>query len=88
MPTVNEVNGKKVVDIRAKSDAMIVDGLIVVLLTIFNGKTPAEILEADPEAVPLQSAGNAESHRSQAYILTGGNQVENLHKGLSACCEE
>lgn len=50
-PTVSEVNGAKSIEIRAKSDAMIVDGLIVVLLTIFNGKTPVEILAADPETV-------------------------------------
>ncbi|MFO1093564.1 MAG: SufS family cysteine desulfurase [Planctomycetaceae bacterium] len=48
---VQEQAGRKVLDIRAKSDAMIVDGLIVVLLTIFNGKTPAEVLTAEPEAV-------------------------------------
>ncbi|MEX0585383.1 MAG: SufE family protein, partial [Pirellulales bacterium] len=50
VPTVQEIGGRKVIDIRAKSDAMIVDGLIVVLLTLFNGKTPAEILAADPGA--------------------------------------
>lgn len=32
---------------RAKSDARIVDGLIVVLLTLANGKTPEQILETD-----------------------------------------
>ncbi|MBL8849651.1 MAG: aminotransferase class V-fold PLP-dependent enzyme, partial [Planctomycetaceae bacterium] len=48
---VNVAHGRPTVDIRAKSDAMIVDGLVVVLLTLFNGKTPEEILAADPEAV-------------------------------------
>lgn len=32
---------------RGESDALIVQGLIAVLLKIFNGKTPAEILETD-----------------------------------------
>lgn len=51
VPTLQTVGDRTVIDIRAKSDAMIVDGLIVVLLTIFNGRTPAEILAADPEKV-------------------------------------
>ncbi|MEX0715981.1 MAG: SufE family protein [Planctomycetaceae bacterium] len=40
-----------VIEIRADSDAMIVKGLIAVLLTLFSGKTPGEILETDAEAV-------------------------------------
>ncbi len=39
------------IEIRAKSDAMIVDGLIVVLLTLFNGKSPQAVLAAEPERV-------------------------------------
>jgi cysteine desulfuration protein SufE len=35
------------VEILADSDAMIVKGLIAVLLTIFSGRTPREILETD-----------------------------------------
>ena len=50
VPTVQEVDGRTVIDIRAKSDAMIVDGLIVVLLTLFGGKSPKEILATDPGA--------------------------------------
>lgn len=34
-------------DIRADSDAMIVRGLIAVLLTIYSGRTPDEILNTD-----------------------------------------
>lgn len=41
------VGGRTVVSIRAKSDARIVDGLIVVLLALFHGKTPAEVLATD-----------------------------------------
>lgn len=50
VPALQEADGRKFLEISAKSDAMIVDGLIVVLLTLFNGKTPEEILSADPEA--------------------------------------
>ena len=39
------------IEIVADSDAMIVRGLIAVLLTVFSGRTPQEILETDVEAI-------------------------------------
>lgn len=44
---VHRENGQPKLQIRAKSDARIVDGLIVVLLALFNGKTPQEVLATD-----------------------------------------
>ncbi len=44
---IQRANGRPVVDIAADSDAKIVKGLIAVLLTIYSGKTPAEILALD-----------------------------------------
>jgi cysteine desulfuration protein SufE len=35
-------------EIRAESDSMFVSGLIAIVLLLFNGKTPVEILGADP----------------------------------------
>jgi cysteine desulfuration protein SufE len=37
--------------IRAESDSMFVSGLIAIVLLLFDGKTPGEILEADPDAL-------------------------------------
>lgn len=37
--------------IRAHSEAMIVNGLICVLLAIYDGKSPRELLEISPQAV-------------------------------------
>ncbi|QDT55444.1 Cysteine desulfuration protein SufE [Caulifigura coniformis] len=37
--------------IRAQSDSMFVSGLIAIVLLLFDGKTPGEILEADPDAL-------------------------------------
>jgi cysteine desulfuration protein SufE len=37
--------------ILADSDSVIVKGLIAVLLALFSGRTPAEILQLDPEGV-------------------------------------
>ena len=51
VPRVEHKNGASTIGIQAKSDAMIVDGLIVVLLTLYNGKTPAEILSTDSREV-------------------------------------
>ncbi len=51
IPEVHQLNGDKSITIRAKSDARIVDGLIVVLLTLCNGKTPEQILAAPFEDV-------------------------------------
>ncbi len=38
-------------EIRADSDSLIVKGLIVVLLALFNHRAPEEIVTVDPEAV-------------------------------------
>ena len=51
VPEVRTVDETPVIDIRAKSNAMIVDGLVVVLLSLYNGKSPTEILEIDPQDV-------------------------------------
>lgn len=51
IPEVRKEAGRTVIDVRAKSDAMIVDGLIVVLLTLYNGKTPEQILAINPREV-------------------------------------
>ena len=40
-------NGTPAIDFRAVSDAMIVRGLIAVLLAVYSGHTPREILETD-----------------------------------------
>ncbi len=47
VPEIHKDAAGVTIEIRAKSDARIVDGLIVVLLALVNGKTPAEILETD-----------------------------------------
>ena len=36
-------------EITADSDSMIVKGLIAVLLALFNGRTPQEVVDRDPE---------------------------------------
>ena len=43
--------GETRLEVRADSDAMIVKGLIAVLLTVYDGKTPREVLETDVAAV-------------------------------------
>jgi cysteine desulfuration protein SufE len=45
-PTTGD-DGETRLDIHADSDAMIVKGLIAVLLTLYNGKTPRDVLETD-----------------------------------------
>lgn len=40
-----------VIEFQANSDAMIVNGLIAVLMMVFNGRTPEEILTTDVEAI-------------------------------------
>ncbi|NOX54161.1 MAG: SufE family protein [Planctomycetes bacterium] len=41
----------RTVEIRAESDAMLVNGLIAVLLSIYSGKTPREILAVDVQDI-------------------------------------
>ncbi|MCA9267472.1 MAG: SufE family protein [Planctomycetales bacterium] len=44
-------DGPPVIRINADSDSLIVKGLIAVLLALFDGRTPQEILDLDPEQV-------------------------------------
>ena len=44
-------NGRPTIQISADSDSMIVRGLIAVLLTIFSGRTPEEILKTDVRTI-------------------------------------
>ena len=47
VPEVNRNGSGTKITIRAKSDAKIVDGLIVALLALTNGKSPGEVLKTD-----------------------------------------
>lgn len=44
---LNETVSPARLEIQAQSDAMIVNGLIAVLMMIYNGRTPREILQTD-----------------------------------------
>lgn len=44
-------DGEMRLEIHADSDAMIVKGLIAVLLTVYNGKTPRDVIETDVAGV-------------------------------------
>ena len=57
-------NGEKRIVFRGDSDAHIVRGLIAILLTLYSGRTPQEIVELDPEAV-FQRIGLREHLTSQ-----------------------
>jgi cysteine desulfuration protein SufE len=46
--------GRTVIDVVADSDAMIVKGLIAVLLAMYSGKTPREILATDARDIFAQ----------------------------------
>jgi len=46
-----EGNGQPVIRLRATSDAHIVSGLIAILLRMYSGRTPRDILDYDCEAV-------------------------------------
>lgn len=48
---VNEATDPPTVEFLANSDAMIVNGLIAILLVLYNHKTPREILSLDVEGV-------------------------------------
>ncbi len=53
--TVHQPDGnngdRPAMEITADSDSIIVKGLIAVLLALFNGRTPGEVIEQDPEEV-------------------------------------
>jgi cysteine desulfuration protein SufE len=47
-------NGEPVIELEADSDSMLVKGLVSVLLTIYSGRTTAEILEIDVKDIFAQ----------------------------------
>lgn len=49
--SMNEKNDPATLEFVANSDAMIVNGLIAVLMAIYNGKSPQSILDADVEEI-------------------------------------
>ncbi len=51
VPIVAESNGEKCLCFKGDSDAAIVKGLIAVVLTIFSGKTAAEIAKVDLDKI-------------------------------------
>lgn len=51
VPELNELTSPPTIEFVANSDAMIVNGLIAVLMMIYNGKTPEEILKTDVEKI-------------------------------------
>ena len=64
------------VNFRGDSDAAIVKGLIAVVLTIFNGKTPAEILQTDMPTL-LHRLG-LEEHLSPSRRNGLGSMIEKI----------
>ncbi|WP_437228216.1 SufE family protein [Planctomicrobium sp. SH661] len=48
---LNDMTSPPTIEFVANSDAMIVNGLIAVLMMIYNGKTPSEILNTDVEKI-------------------------------------
>ena len=63
-----ETNGEKII-YNADSDAMIVRGLIALLLRVYSGRTPEEILDTSPDFFEKIELG---SHLS-------GNRANGLH---------
>src|SRR6185312_8956960 len=57
------------VHFRADSDALIVKGLIAILLKIYSGKTPGEILETSPDFIAeLGFATNLSPSRANGLV--------------------
>lgn len=73
VPELHRDAGGTTLTIRAKSDALIVDGLIVVLLTMVNDKTPEQILNTDFHATFEQLGLDAHlvpQRRNGLYAMT------------------
>lgn len=47
VPNVQDDAGRKIITFRGDSDAVIVRGLVALMLVIFNGKSPSEIINTD-----------------------------------------
>lgn len=77
---VAEKNGERL-DFRAISDAAIVSGLIAVLLRIYSGKKPQDILETPPDFV---QALNLEKHLSP----TRSNGLNSMLKAIQTFAAE
>jgi cysteine desulfuration protein SufE len=67
---VAEEGGARVLRFRGDSDAHIVKGLIAVLLSLYSGKAPRQILEIDAGAAlaPLDLEGHLTPQRSNGLV--------------------
>lgn len=62
------------IEIKADSDSMIVRGLIVILLSLYNGKTPTEAIAVDPQALFAQLGLNqhlSPNRRNGLFSMVG-----------------
>jgi len=49
--TVRDEDGARRIDFLGDSDALIVSGLVAIVIALYSGRTPAEILAIDAEAI-------------------------------------
>ncbi len=82
---IQRPNGQPIMEILADSDARIVKGLIAVLLTIYSGKTPQEILAVDVKDIFDQLGLSRNLSPARKNGLNG--MVQRI-RGLAALIEE
>lgn len=80
-----QIDGREVLTFVGDSDAHIVRGLIAVLLALYSGKTPAEILSVDARAV-LGTLG-LDTHLSQQRSNGLFSMVERIRADARAAIE-
>lgn len=85
IPEQRSDDGKKLY-FRADSDAHIVRGLVAILLAIFSGKTPEEILDTDPRPI-FESIGldkHLSTGRSNGLLSMVGRIKESAREAVEA----
>ena len=88
MTAALEADHREKVVVTADSDSMIVKGLIAVLLAIYSGKTPQEILAAEPNEVfdrlGLQQHLSSQRRNGLSSMVGRVKQLAAGYAGLSS----
>ena len=78
----DEIKEKKVIEFKADSDSFLVKGLLAIIISIFSGKTPSDILKInyDSELKKLNLKENISQQRSNGLTAVINKVISEAQK--------
>ena len=78
----DEIKEKKIIELKADSDSFLVKGLLAIIISIFSGKTPSDILKInyDSELKKLNLKENISQQRSNGLTAVINKVISEAQK--------